>query len=94
MVYEANARVKDPVYGCVRAIASLQHQINVLQAQLALAKAELTHIHMHHFSSVYKSAESEFPSFKDTQLPHVKFPFSMDVVEHHHQPMMETPLWQ
>ncbi|KAL5977205.1 LOB domain-containing protein 4 [Asimina triloba] len=46
MVYEANARVRDPVYGCVGAISSLQQQIDVLQAQLALAQAEVVHMRM------------------------------------------------
>ncbi|KAM7271260.1 hypothetical protein ACFE04_030474 [Oxalis oulophora] len=44
MVYEANARVRDPVYGCVSAISSLQQQINTLQTQLALAQAEVVHL--------------------------------------------------
>ncbi|XP_027338891.1 LOB domain-containing protein 4 [Abrus precatorius] len=44
MVYEANARVRDPVYGCVGAISSLQQQIDVLQTQLALAQAEVVHL--------------------------------------------------
>ncbi|XP_031505011.1 LOB domain-containing protein 4 [Nymphaea colorata] len=46
MVYEANARVRDPVYGCVGAITSLQRQIDVLQTQLALARAEVLHMRM------------------------------------------------
>lgn len=46
MVYEANARVRDPVYGCVGAISSLQRQIDVLQTQLALAQAEVVHLRM------------------------------------------------
>ncbi|XP_070018294.1 LOB domain-containing protein 11-like [Nicotiana sylvestris] len=41
MVYEANARVRDPVYGCVGAIASLQNQVSLLQMQLAVAQAEV-----------------------------------------------------
>ncbi|KAF8029120.1 hypothetical protein BT93_E1714 [Corymbia citriodora subsp. variegata] len=44
MVYEANARVRDPVYGCVGAISSLQQQIDMLQSQLAQAKAEVVHL--------------------------------------------------
>ncbi|KAI4370908.1 hypothetical protein MLD38_019204 [Melastoma candidum] len=44
MVYEANARVRDPVYGCVGAISSLQQQIDLLQTQLALAQAEVVHL--------------------------------------------------
>ncbi|MQM16813.1 hypothetical protein Taro_049776 [Colocasia esculenta] len=41
MVYEANARIRDPVYGCAGAICQLQKQVSDLQAQLAKAKAEL-----------------------------------------------------
>ncbi|KAM7251704.1 hypothetical protein ACFE04_023587 [Oxalis oulophora] len=44
MVYEANARVRDPVYGCVGAISSLQQQIVSLQTQLAVAQAEVVHM--------------------------------------------------
>lgn len=41
MVYEANARLRDPVYGCAGAICQLQKQVNELQAQLAKAQAEV-----------------------------------------------------
>ncbi|KAJ6419675.1 hypothetical protein OIU84_029739 [Salix udensis] len=51
MVYEANARVRDPVYGCVGAISSLQKQIDSLQTQLALAQAEVVHMRMRQFST-------------------------------------------
>ncbi|GAQ83409.1 Lateral organ boundaries (LOB) domain-containing protein [Klebsormidium nitens] len=45
LAYEADARVKDPVYGCVGAISVLQQQVAHLQAELAIAHAELTRIH-------------------------------------------------
>ncbi|KAG5239743.1 LOB domain-containing protein [Salix suchowensis] len=38
MVYEANARIRDPVYGCAGAISQLQKQVSDLQAQLAKRK--------------------------------------------------------
>ncbi|XP_058199701.1 LOB domain-containing protein 1-like [Rhododendron vialii] len=41
MVYEANARLRDPVYGCAGAISHLHKQVNELQGQLAKAQAEL-----------------------------------------------------
>ena len=44
MVYEANARLRDPVYGCAGAICQLQKQVNELQAQLAKAQAELVNM--------------------------------------------------
>ncbi|KAF5472119.1 hypothetical protein F2P56_008859 [Juglans regia] len=52
MVYEANARVRDPVYGCVGAISSLQQQIDALQTQLALAQAEVVHLRVRQTASV------------------------------------------
>ncbi|XP_011085123.1 LOB domain-containing protein 12-like [Sesamum indicum] len=41
LVYEATARVRDPVYGCTGAISYLQSQVAQLQMQLALAQAEI-----------------------------------------------------
>ncbi|KAJ7959880.1 LOB domain-containing protein [Quillaja saponaria] len=41
LVYEANARVRDPVYGCVGAISYLQRQVSELEMQLAVAQAEI-----------------------------------------------------
>ena len=46
LVYEANARVRDPVYGCVGAISHLQSQVSQLQTQLAVAQAEMLCIQM------------------------------------------------
>ncbi|KAK4760602.1 hypothetical protein SAY87_005495 [Trapa incisa] len=44
MVYEASARVRDPVYGCAGAICHLQKQVSELQAQLAKAQAEMVNM--------------------------------------------------
>lgn len=44
MVYEANARLRDPVYGCAGAICQLQKQVSELQVQLAKAQAELVNM--------------------------------------------------
>ncbi|XP_031119842.1 LOB domain-containing protein 1-like [Ipomoea triloba] len=41
IVYEAQARIRDPVYGCAGTICQLQKQISELQAQLAKAQAEI-----------------------------------------------------
>ncbi|KAK6944599.1 Lateral organ boundaries, LOB [Dillenia turbinata] len=60
MVYEANARVRDPVYGCVGAISSLQQQINGLQTQLALAQAEVVHLRVRQAVSI--SGQSMSPT--------------------------------
>ncbi|KAL6204746.1 hypothetical protein ACLB2K_022013 [Fragaria x ananassa] len=44
MVYEASARIRDPVYGCAGAICHLQKQVSDLQAQLAKAQAEVVNM--------------------------------------------------
>ncbi|CAK9869676.1 unnamed protein product [Sphagnum jensenii] len=41
LAYEADARVKDPVYGCVGAISLLQRQVVQLQNELAIAHSDL-----------------------------------------------------
>lgn len=41
MVYEANLRLRDPVYGCMGAISALQQQVQSLQAELHAVRAEI-----------------------------------------------------
>ncbi|KAJ8747855.1 hypothetical protein K2173_027419 [Erythroxylum novogranatense] len=41
LAYEAEARVRDPVYGCVGAISFLQRQVQRLQRELDAANADL-----------------------------------------------------
>ncbi|EOA38571.1 hypothetical protein CARUB_v10010390mg [Capsella rubella] len=46
MVYEAEARIRDPVYGCAGAIYHLQRQVSELQAQLAKAQVEMVNVQL------------------------------------------------
>lgn len=41
LAYEAEARLRDPVYGCIGAIALLQRRMIELQQDLAIARARL-----------------------------------------------------
>lgn len=41
LAYEAEARIRDPVYGCVGAISYLQRQVQKLQKELDAANADL-----------------------------------------------------
>lgn len=41
LVYEANVRLRDPVYGCMGAISSLQQQAQSLQSELNSVRAEI-----------------------------------------------------
>ncbi|XP_075483525.1 LOB domain-containing protein 1-like [Primulina tabacum] len=57
MVYEANARVRDPVYGCAGAICQLQKQISELQGELAKAQAQVLNMQCQNanlFELIYK----------------------------------------
>ncbi|KAJ7948925.1 LOB domain-containing protein [Quillaja saponaria] len=101
MVYEANARVRDPVYGCVGAISCLQQQVDVLQTQLAQAQAEVVHMRMRQFSSTRDdnpasaSMNSASPSTSRQQFmtnSQTKSLFSMDMVVDHANNMGES-LW-
>lgn len=41
MVYEAKARLRDPIYGCVGAICHLQKLVDELRVELARSQAEV-----------------------------------------------------
>ncbi|XP_020995989.2 LOB domain-containing protein 4-like isoform X1 [Arachis duranensis] len=90
MVYEANARVRDPVYGCVGAISSLQQQIDALQIQLAVAQAEAVHLRVRqtqtascsYWTQPHSPTNSASPSSKpifdiDMGLDHTSYADSM-----------------
>ncbi|XP_061356023.1 LOB domain-containing protein 4-like [Gastrolobium bilobum] len=83
MVYEANARVRDPVYGCVGAISSLQKQIDMLQTQLAVTQAEAVHLRVRQSASLWNPAHSP-TSPTNTGSPSQSKPmFDMDMVVDH-----------
>ncbi|KAF5477375.1 hypothetical protein F2P56_004023 [Juglans regia] len=88
MVYEANARVRDPVYGCVGAISSLQQQVDDLQTQLALAQAEVVHMKMrqHPASSISTSTTttSNYPPTTMNSPPDLNNSFPASAKSHHH----------
>ncbi|CAD6270848.1 unnamed protein product [Miscanthus lutarioriparius] len=69
LVYEANARMRDPVYGCVGAISYLQQQVSQLQVQLALAKAEILCVQMQHDDGhAHSASAAAVPSPAKQQL--------------------------
>ncbi|PPS00056.1 hypothetical protein GOBAR_AA20616 [Gossypium barbadense] len=82
MVYEANARVRDPVYGCVGAISYLQNQVSQLQIQLTVAQTELLRIKMHQDSPSppYLAPTNNFNNI-DSQPEYLNFPPSTNVIQ-------------
>ncbi|GLJ42977.1 hypothetical protein SUGI_0891800 [Cryptomeria japonica] len=53
LVYEATARVKDPVYGCTREIHQLQKRIADLESLLVYTQTELLDMRFDHEKLVY-----------------------------------------
>ncbi|XP_010922693.2 LOW QUALITY PROTEIN: LOB domain-containing protein 15 [Elaeis guineensis] len=41
LVYEANMRLRDPVYGCMGAVSDLQQQVQALEVELQVVRAEI-----------------------------------------------------
>ncbi|KAL0437380.1 UNVERIFIED_CONTAM: LOB domain-containing protein 16 [Sesamum radiatum] len=96
IAYEAQARIRDPVYGCVAHIFALQQQVAYLQAQLMQVKAQLAQTLMDQSS---RNAENLWPgsmgpgptgpspfpgSFPDhMNYSNISPQSSLDSVEHH-----------
>jgi hypothetical protein len=50
LAYEADMRLRDPVYGCVGVISVLQHQLRQLQQDLTRARYELSKYQVYYTS--------------------------------------------
>ncbi|KAL1538423.1 LOB domain-containing protein 4 [Salvia divinorum] len=81
MVYEANARMRDPVYGCVGAISYLQQQIDGLRQQLALTQAEMLHLRVRQAASPNYSGSQLSYAFVSHSKPS-SFDMEVGAVEH------------
>ncbi|XP_072960322.1 LOB domain-containing protein 1-like [Typha angustifolia] len=106
MVYEANARIRDPVYGCAGAICQLQKQVNELEVQLARARADLTNMQMQQANLVtiicmemaqFQQQCSPQPLNDAVAGPHAAFSndaaFFLDVDGGQGSSIWEEPLW-
>ncbi|GAU29402.1 hypothetical protein TSUD_149720 [Trifolium subterraneum] len=87
LVYEAHARVKDPVYGCVGAISYLQNQVSDLKMQLAVAQAEILCIQMQHEEPVMQNSDIALDHkssyLLQNDLPqYLNFPSSSNVIHY------------
>ncbi|KAL6645765.1 hypothetical protein ACP70R_017373 [Stipagrostis hirtigluma subsp. patula] len=77
MVYEAEARLRDPVYGCAGAVCRLQRQANDLKVQLARAQADLLNAQAQHANLL--------------ALVCVEMANRRDIHHHHQQQQMQPP---
>ncbi|MBA0724657.1 hypothetical protein Golax_021332 [Gossypium laxum] len=88
LAYEAEARLRDPVYGCVGLISILQHKLKQMQHDLNNAKKEL---------STYIGPQAMLPILQPSVFlqQHVGNPSSSSsssaVMQHNMMPMMGIP---
>ncbi|KAK1314507.1 LOB domain-containing protein 6 [Acorus calamus] len=64
LAYEADMRLRDPVYGCVGVISLLQHQLRQLQIDLSLARSQLSKYHQSSSSS-FTTTTNFFGGFRE-----------------------------
>lgn len=78
LVYEANARIRDPIYGCTGSIFQLQNKVRELHAQLAVAKAEVHKMQQLQHPNLLALPRSQFQEQQNycifTQLQNFPFP--------------------
>ncbi|XP_006425834.2 LOB domain-containing protein 36 isoform X2 [Citrus sinensis] len=85
LAYEAEARLRDPVYGCVGLISILQHRLKQVQSDLYSAKKEL---------ATYIGPQAMMPMLQaQAFMPqqHLGNPSSSTVIQHGMVPMMGIP---
>ncbi|KAL3526750.1 hypothetical protein ACH5RR_011406 [Cinchona calisaya] len=84
LAYEAEYRLRDPVYGCVGLISLLQHQLKQVQIDLNNAKKEL---------ATYIGPSAMLPLFQHPGLmqQHLNNPSGSGVMPYGMQPMMGMP---
>ncbi|KAJ1701898.1 hypothetical protein LUZ63_001677 [Rhynchospora breviuscula] len=74
--YEAQARIQDPVYGCVAHIFVLQQQVISLQAQLASLKAQASQrqANSHSTGQYTGTQDTKFYNLGDESIAPLSFP--------------------
>ncbi|GMJ09081.1 ASYMMETRIC LEAVES2-LIKE 18, lateral organ boundaries-domain 16 [Hibiscus trionum] len=87
IAYEAQARIRDPVYGCVAHIFALQQQVAYLQAQLMQVKTQLaqTAMNSHHMENQWQGnvcgTVPSVPSYHPTYVNPISPQSSLDSIE-------------
>ncbi|XP_052191515.1 LOB domain-containing protein 25-like [Diospyros lotus] len=76
LAYEADARLKDPVYGCVGAISVLQRQVLRLQKELDATNADLMRFARNEMPSQFPGAAHYQQGAGFSALPYASHPWS------------------
>ncbi|CAK9326296.1 unnamed protein product [Citrullus colocynthis] len=82
LVYEANLRLRDPVYGCMGVISSLQHQLHTLQSDLNSIRTQIFNFkftqhnnsHIPNFISAAATPPAAPPTPPHSQPPPLSLP--------------------
>ncbi|GER57790.1 LOB domain-containing protein [Striga asiatica] len=69
IAYEAQARVQDPIYGCVSHIFALQQQVMYLQAQVASLREQAAQCIINSSNSVNPNYDQKFYATSSAFLP-------------------------
>ncbi|CAA2971195.1 Hypothetical predicted protein [Olea europaea subsp. europaea] len=69
MVYEANARLRDPVYGCTGVICQLQKQVIELETELAKAQAQISNMKSYEIADFAEFIPGEMLQYHETLIP-------------------------
>ncbi|CAL0327557.1 unnamed protein product [Lupinus luteus] len=68
LVYEANVRLRDPVYGCMGAISDLQQQVQSLQTELNAVRSEILKYKLREANMIPSSYVTMLPSSVDVKI--------------------------
>ncbi|CAO2816850.1 unnamed protein product [Amaranthus hypochondriacus] len=84
LIYSANARVKDPVHGCLGEIQSLHSKIMYAQKELDFLRSQIQQFHNQNnqnqrFDSQHFEKPQSIPSFQEPQLMNIQHRGSNDV---------------
>ncbi|XP_076905248.1 LOB domain-containing protein 16-like [Bidens hawaiensis] len=89
IAYEAQARIKDPVYGCVAHIFALQQQVACLQTQLMQMKAQMAQGFYNSRNTEIQWPESEvyqtYPPFTDLINGNISPQSSLESIDHNNE---------
>ncbi|CAL5204247.1 unnamed protein product [Lathyrus oleraceus] len=81
LVYEANVRLRDPVYGCMGAISALQQQVQSLQSELNVLRGEILK---------YKLREAANINMNNMNNMNMNMNMNMLPPSSHHVPMLPS----
>ncbi|KAI3806058.1 hypothetical protein L1987_21949 [Smallanthus sonchifolius] len=89
IAYEAQARIKDPVYGCVAHIFALQQQVACLQTQLMQMKAQMVQGLCNSRNIETQWPESavyqNYPTFANSIIENISPQSSFESIDHNNE---------